>query len=126
MTDNELEHLLRRYRPAGPHASLRSRVLHQSSSSRRRPVVWVAAAAVIMIAIAFHVLASRTYLEIAKRFETARAADEMAVVERITADLADAGIAGDMARQVAIEDMRRQASRDALARAQSEEIVWTR
>ena len=57
--DEELEHVLRRYEPVGPPASLRTRVLG-GQTSVRRAWPWVAAAAALLaLTISLHEAAGR-------------------------------------------------------------------
>ncbi len=121
MNDNELERLLRRYRPAGPEPSLRARILNPPR--RQSPVLWMTAAAVLLVAIALHALASRTYREIARTVEDEPAMDGF-VVDLITADLTHAGIAPEAARQLVTDWQRQEANRQVSLRTQTEEIPW--
>jgi hypothetical protein len=58
MNDRELEELLRRYRPGGPPAALRARVIGVVPSGRTWP--WVAAAAVLLATtLSLHIAADR-------------------------------------------------------------------
>jgi hypothetical protein len=59
MTDDEIERALGAYAPAAPRASLRARVVASADPPRDR-WLWIAAAAMLAMALGLHALASRT------------------------------------------------------------------
>jgi hypothetical protein len=93
MKDSEIEDLLRRYRPLGPPAELRQRIL----ATTRAPRIWPwasAAAALLVLGFTFH---------LAARNEVAGAALNLgpSAVARVTDDLANM-LGGDFrARELA-------------------------
>jgi len=61
---DDVERLMERYRPAGPPASLRQRIVTTVPDARPRESSgnsWLAAAAVFLVAAALHAQASRTF-----------------------------------------------------------------
>ena len=99
MNDSDLEDLLRRYRPVGPPANLRERILSESRARRVWP--WASAAAAL--------LASTLALHFAARLETAAADPRVApdpalrVVENLTDMFGGDAAARHMAELVLLE-----------------------
>ncbi len=85
--DTELERLLERYRPAGPPASLRERVL-QGGRPRRSPVSttarWLSAAAAIFVAALLHRQASHTLDAIGRPAAETAARERAAAIDDMT------------------------------------------
>jgi hypothetical protein len=66
---DEIEELLARYRPVGPPAALRARITEGRSrvDERGRLAGWALAAAAILCALIFYLLAAREHQQIAAR-----------------------------------------------------------
>ncbi len=105
-----LEARLRRYRPSAPPASLRARIVAAERRARREWLVWVPAAAVVLLTIVLQVWTSSTYRRIESRVDAGRVAERNAVIERT----AEALGGGDDARREA-EWLAAQGERDAAA-----------
>ena len=84
--DQELEDLLRRYEPAAPRASLRSRVI---ASSVREPRAWpwaVAAAALVVLAVGLATAAARVIEPVDADSATSQRALEVEALASIVGD----------------------------------------
>jgi hypothetical protein len=103
--DDEIERTLGRYRPAGPPAALRTRLLSAGSPDRRlERRVLLATAAAALIAVAGAVLASRAYQDL-KNLQASHAADARAHADEVVRQvLALGGDAPSAARILALED----------------------
>jgi ferric-dicitrate binding protein FerR (iron transport regulator) len=95
--DDDIERVLARYRPAGPPATLRARVLAPRQSAVRHLAPWLSIAAALAAAIWLHVLASRTHTRLDDQVTTAYGPPRPVMVD----ELADALGGDDAARAAA-------------------------
>ena len=99
MNDSDIENLLRRYRPTGPPAQLRERILAMERSERIWP--WMAAAAALLV--------SAVTLHFATRYEAADVdvtlgtAAEARVADDLTDRLGGGADARELARLILVE-----------------------
>ena len=125
MTDSDdLERVLRRYRPAGPDAALRARVLGRRNR-RRVPAFWWSVAAALLVALVLHVMASRTYERIGHRASEEHQSDREARLDAMMSALGSPILSRDVVWRAVLDEEQRVGQRAIEGAPMVMEGAWT-